>query len=204
MAPTFKSVEDDRPFPDRMYLDATVFVRGIASTHVDNKLILQFIKETVFVRPRLYTSSVIFPEFNDALYKYLLNRRGDGDLIKRPLAVPDEVWEEVGKATHSLELLIRRGQIETCKMNEVTRDRAWKLQRKHKMRSMDAMHAASCLEKGITDLVCFDSDFHEAMDGRTIWTSTELRDRWVKAAAGAAKLKATRASEASQAVTTTD
>lgn len=199
MAPIFKSIEEDRPFPGRMYLDASVFVSAIASTHPNNKLTLRFIKETVFGPPRLYTSRVIFVEVNDGLLKYLLKRRGDLDLIKSPQLVPDEVWDEVQLATTSLEALIRRGQIEMCKMDEATRYRAWKLQRDQKMRSMDAVHASSCLEKGISDLVCFDSDFHGAMDGHVIWTSTELRKQWTKAAAATAKLQAKKAAEAAQA-----
>lgn len=58
------------------------------------------------------------------------------------------------------------------------RVRAWELQREHKMRSFDAVHAATCLGNDITDIVCFDDDFHAPLSNATIWTSTELAGRW--------------------------
>jgi predicted nucleic acid-binding protein len=180
VAPTLKSIEEDRPFPDRMYLDASVFVPALAKTLPDHALILKFIKESVLGPPRLYTSAVIFSEVNDALYKHLLRRRGEANLIDKPKVVPDDVWDEVEKVSTLLDALIANAHIEACKADGTIRSRAWQLQKRHKMRSFDALHAATCLQRGIDDFVCFDSDFHDPLDALTIWSSTELRNRWAK------------------------
>jgi predicted nucleic acid-binding protein len=48
------------------------------------------------------------------------------------------------------------------------RQEAYRLQRSHRLRAFDAIHAATCLIFRIPNIVCYDRDFHH-IDGLTIW-----------------------------------
>jgi len=173
---TFVSITE-RPLPSTLYLDAGVFVRAVLRTHEDHKAVLHLLQDAAIGPTRLYTSSIVVPEVNDAVYKWLL--RAERELIPAPRAVKDAIWEELEQVTNSVEQLIARARIEACKADGPTRARAWRLQREKKMRSFDAIHLATCIRRSMRDIVTFDDDFH-AIDDATIRTSPVLAKAWTE------------------------
>jgi predicted nucleic acid-binding protein len=139
----------------------------------------------------MYTSSIVVPEVNDAIYKWLL--RKDHELIKAPRAVDDSIWEELERVTTSIEQLIARARIEACKADGPTRAYAWGLQREKRLRSFDAIHLATCIRRSFRQIVTFDDDFH-AIEDAIIWTSSTLAKAWTKRLAEA-KAKAASTSQ---------
>jgi predicted nucleic acid-binding protein len=173
---TFVSIEK-RPLPATLYLDAGVFVRATLKTHDDHIPVLRLLKDAATGSTRMYTSSIVVPEVNDAIYKWLLRR--DPELIKAPRAVDDSIWEELESVTTSVEQLIARARIEACKADGPTRAHAWRLQRDKKMRSFDAIHVATSARRSLRSVVTFDDDFHAIADA-TIWTSSKLAAAWTE------------------------
>lgn len=173
---SFASIED-RPLPEALYLDTGVFFRHVLKTHDDNAAVVELIKDAATGQCRMYTSSIVVPEVNDAVYKWLLRR--DKELIPAPRAVDDSVFEEVERVTLAAERLIARARIEACKADGPTRAHAWALQREKKLRSFDAIHLATCVRRSFRDIVTFDDDFL-AIGDATIWTSAKLAKAWPK------------------------
>lgn len=124
---------------------------------------------------RLYCSQVIFPEIPNAFLKDELKARGHdvGDMLAHPDRIPDPIWAEVERVSELLDDLVRSAPIECCKADPRVRQEARRLQTAYKLRSFDSFHAATALIRGVPDIVCFDSDFHD-VPGLTIWTAPAL------------------------------
>jgi len=93
--------------------------------------------------------------------------------MRDPTVIHDRIWEQVEDFSKRLEALIGTAGIITIKNDGPTRQAAYTLQRQYKMRSFDSIHLASCQRRGISDIVCFDSDLHP-VTGLTIWTASSL------------------------------
>lgn len=158
-------------------------MRAALKTHEDHISIVRLLQDAASGPTRMYTSSILVPEVNDAIYKWLLRNRRE--LIKAPRAVDDEIWDELAKVTSSIESLIARARIEACKADGPTRAEAWRLQRQKKLRSFDAIHLATCIRRSFRDIVTFDDDLH-AIDDGTIWTAPKLANAWRRRRAAAA------------------
>lgn len=171
----------ERPLPETLYLDAGVFVRGLNARHRDHRDIVDLLKDAASDRTKLHTSSVIFPEVNDAILKVVLDREaGAGnlsettrDLLRYPDRIPDPIWDEVVLVAEALEDLIAAENIVVCKADGPVRRAAMSLQKAHHLRAFDSIHVATCQRRGVKDVVCFDQDFY-VVPGLTIWTAQQL------------------------------
>jgi predicted nucleic acid-binding protein len=172
---SFVSIQDRPALPETLYLDAGVFFRFALKPHEDHHPVVNLMKDAATGPSRMYTSSIVVPEVNDAVYKWLL--RKNPELIKAPSLVDDSVWEQVQQVTDSIERLIARAHIEACKADGPTRAHAWRLQREKKLRSFDAIHLATCLRRSFRTVVTFDDDLH-AIEDASIWTSAKLAKAW--------------------------
>lgn len=163
----------DRPLPERLYLDAGFLFRVLMTTHRDHRECLRLLKEAITGPTRLYSSQILFPEINDAFLKDELRSTGNEELLRTPDLIPDGVWDEVRRVSHLLDDLLISVPIECCKLDPKIRQEAVRLQRAYRMRVFDAIHAATATLRGVTDIVCFDRDFHPVA-GLTIWTARAL------------------------------
>lgn len=171
-----------RPLPDKIYFDATPIVAALLPSDARNRPSLEFLKDAAVDSAQLNSSSILFPEVNDAMFKAIIKRdidklaatRSDeraekpGWWIAHPDLVPSWVWDELGTVTDLLEDLITTAGISLFRAESPVRQEAYRLQRSHRLRAFDAIHAATCLTFRIPNIVCYDRDFHH-IDGLTIW-----------------------------------
>jgi predicted nucleic acid-binding protein len=171
-----------RPLPDKIYFDATFVVATLLKSDDRNRQSLDFLKDAAVDPAQLNSSTVLFPEVNDAIFKAIIRRdinklaasRGDeraeqpGFWYARPEMVPPEVWDELGNVVDLMEELVTTAGIALFRADAPVRQEAYRLQRSHRLRAFDAIHAATCLTFRISDIVCYDRDFHH-IDGLTIW-----------------------------------
>lgn len=177
MAVRFENLKT-RPIPSPMYVDCSIFIAYLDESRPFHDLALEFIEDACLAGEAVVlTSHVIWGEINDAGLKLRLKaeaqRTGDADFVSnmlaRPHEIPDEIWDEVKDFSERFETLVREAKkIEIVKAESVIRSLAYGLQKEHRLRGMDAMHAATCQWRNCDNLAVIDRDFHRL--GPRIWT----------------------------------
>jgi len=176
----FRHFRLDDP-PDSIYADTT-FIMALLIERKDvprdarHKESVRFLERLKFKGTVLFTSSSTAIELWNAALKVLLRehypRERIGYLLERPNEISETVFAELAALERRRQSLLNkygtRRQYRELRVDRDISNKAIELMESYQLRSFDALHIASALTAGATNVVSFDKHW-EVVPHLTLW-----------------------------------